>query len=166
MPRVVIVFQPLDPDVTLPTRGTVGSAGFDLRARIRGRKIKQFRSDGSTVTVECDGDRYRVDSGARILVPLGFCTELPVGFEVQIRARSSVAVQRGLIIPNAPATIDTDYRAEWMVPLLNLSSIAVEVIHNERIAQAVVMAYGEAEWRIGIPSPSTRAGGFGSTGPD
>jgi dUTP pyrophosphatase len=101
----------------------------------------------------------------RAAVPLGFRATLPAGLEAQLRLRSSIAFRRGLVMPNAPATIDSDYPGEWLVIVTNTLAEAVEIHHQERIAQIVFAPVAAPELRPGIVGISTeRAGGVGSTG--
>ena len=164
MPKFAVVFELIASDAVIPKRATPGAAGYDLRAYLRGRVITEYSAAGKMKTRECIGERYVIAAGSRVLIPLGFRTELPLGFEAQIRARSSIAVQRGLVIPNAPATIDSDYRDEWLLPLLNLSSQSVEVEHQERLAQVLFAAVESPVWEEGKLTRTTRMGGIGSTG--
>ena len=99
------------------------------------------------------------------LVPLGFRARLPAGIEAQIRPRSGAAFKKGLRIPNAPGTIDSDYPDEWMVILENGASGPVQIVHGERIAQVVLARYEVLAIREGaVGVSSSRTGGFGSTG--
>jgi dUTP pyrophosphatase len=103
--------------------------------------------------------------GEIALVPLGFRAKLPEGFEAQIRIRSSVALKRGLTIPNAPGTIDADYPDEWLVMMSNSGAEPARIEHGERIAQVILARYEVLEWKPGTVARSTdRVGGLGSTG--
>jgi|694.fasta_scaffold28686_6 dUTP pyrophosphatase len=163
-----IVFEALHLGVEPPTRATAHSAGYDLRA--------WFATD--TITVwQGTATHQRALSGAalewtltlapgeRVIVPLGFRASLPEGIEGQIRARSGVALKRGLIVPNAPGTIDPDYTGEWGVLLLNAATTDVTIVHGERIAQLILARFETAAFAPGTVTATTeRAGGFGSTG--
>jgi dUTP pyrophosphatase len=121
----------------------------------RGRAAEET-ADGWTLTLE---------PGEMALVPLGFRTRLPDGWEAQIRPRSGLTFKQALTVPNAPGTIDADYAEEWMVIVRNDASVARRIVHGERIAQAVFARY-EAPSLCEEPVGRTteRAGGFGSTG--
>ena len=160
-----IVFEPLFPDVVAPSRATEHSAGYDVRAHLRGR----------TVRVSARGaidERAVGDDGALVLypretalVPLGFRARLPEGFEAQMRIRSSIAFRQSLVMPNAPGTIDADYPDEWLAMLHNTGDAPARIAHGERVAQVVLARYEVLEWREGSVGISTsRRGGLGSTG--
>lgn len=130
----------------LPQFETIGSAGMDLRANI-------------TEPIE-------LPSLGRTLVPTGLFMELPVGYEAQIRPRSGLAIKKGLTLANTPGTIDSDYRGEIKVIVINLSS-EVQVINvGERVAQMVIAKYEQIEWNEveHLCETERGAGGFGSTG--
>lgn len=130
----------------LPQYETVGSAGLDLRANL-----------SAPITLA---------PLERTLVPTGLFIELPQGYEAQIRPRSGQAYKKGLSIPNSPGTIDSDYRGELKVIVVNLSNETFSIEHGERIAQMVIARYEQVELiPVETLSDSTRgAGGFGSTG--
>lgn len=100
------------------------------------------------------------------LVPCGFAMSLPPGFEAQVRPRSGLATRHGVSMPNAPGTIDSDYRGEVMVPLINLGREPFSVEPGMRIAQMVIAPYVQAELEeVDSLEETTRGtGGFGSTG--
>ncbi len=164
------MFEPLAPDVTVPARSTEESAGYDVRAYLRRGAVKIFRgASGVTISEppeEVDGGlRIVLQPGDRALVPTGFKAQLPRGYEAQIRMRSSLAWKRGLIVPNAPGTVDADYPDEWFVLVLNASPEAVAIAHDERVAQIVLSRYEAVPWEQGTVGISTdRVGGLGSTG--
>lgn len=135
-------------DFPVPSYATPGSAGMDLRANLR--------------------EEICIEPHQRVLIPTGLFIELPVGYEAQIRPRSGLALKKGLSVPNAPGTIDSDYRGEIGVILINLSSEFQHIQPGERIAQMVIAKYETASWvAVNSLSPSTRGeGGFGSTGKD
>jgi len=163
-----IVFEALHADVTPPERATRGSAGFDLRAYLIGRRVRcsdglalweeeSLRRDGAWV--------IELAAGAMALIPLGFRARLPEGYEAQVRPRSGASFKKGLQIPNAPGTVDADYPEEWLVPVRNATAAPMRIEHGERIAQAVFQRYEVLAWVPGFVQASTdRAGGFGSTG--
>jgi dUTP pyrophosphatase len=159
-----IVFEALHADVAIPERATAGSAGYDVRAYLRGRVVRIWR-DGTTLD-HAVGEEGTLDlaPGEIALVPLGFRARVPDGYEAQLRLRSSVAFKRGLVMPNAPGTIDSDYPDEWLVMLRNVSATTTRIEHGERIAQVVLARYEVLEWAAGEVRATTRAGGVGSTG--
>lgn len=130
----------------LPQYQTEGSAGMDLQANIETPIVLQPLE--------------------RNLIPTGLFIELPIGYEAQIRPRSGLAFKKGLSIPNAPGTIDADYRGEIKVILINLSNQPVEILPGERIAQMVIARYERIAWLpVDVLSDTERGGGgFGSTG--
>lgn len=134
----------------LPEYKTAGSAGFDLRA---------FLPNGSVVLKPME----------RMIVPTGLYMEIPVGLEGQVRPRSGCAVKQGLTVINAPGTIDSDYRGEVGVPIINLSTEDQEIKDGERIAQMVITAYSfmdfvEVQSVEELSQTERGAGGFGHTG--
>lgn len=130
----------------LPAYETEGSAGMDVRANI-----------DESVTLK---------SLERMIIPTGLFIELPMGYEAQIRPRSGLAAKRGLTCLNAPGTIDSDYRGEIKVILVNLSNQDQVIEPAERIAQMIIARYEKATLEeVEILNSSTRGmGGFGSTG--
>ena len=136
-----------DAMLPLPAYETAGAAGMDLRADLK----------GETLTLPPLG---------RALVPTGLHFEIAQGHEVQIRPRSGLALKLGLTILNAPGTIDSDYRGEVGVIMVNLSDTPVTIAHGERIAQAVLAQVVRAKIvETDSLGPTARgAGGFGSTG--
>lgn len=99
------------------------------------------------------------------LVPTGFKARVPPGYEAQVRIRSSIAFKRGLILPNAPGTIDADYPDEWLIMMKNASAQSVAIKHGERVAQVILNRVEVLPWVEGKVDISTnRVGGFGSTG--
>ena len=129
----------------LPEYATPGSAAVDLR------------NAGPAVTLP---------PGGRRLVPTGLALALPAGMEAQVRPRSGLAIRRGLGIINSPGTIDSDYRGEVQVPMINHDAEAQEIGHGERIAQLVLARVVRIAWADSAELPATRrgSGGFGSTG--
>ena len=133
-------------DLALPQYETAGSAGADIRAAVDAP--------------------LRLEPGQRALVPAGFAMALPAGYEAQVRPRSGLAVKNGITVLNAPGTIDSDYRGEVRVPLINLSDEAFTVERGMRIAQLVIAPVVQAGFNeVGDLDETERgAGGFGSTG--
>lgn len=154
----------LHADAQPPRRATEGSAGYDLCAYLRGRAVKC--SDTQRVwDVPATGDSFELPSGVAALIPLGFKARLPHGIEAQIRPRSGTSFKKGLQIPNAPGTIDSDFPDEWMVIVRNPGTHPIRIEHGERIAQMVLARYEVLPIEEGSVSVTTsRVGGFGSTG--
>ena len=167
-PPLDALAERLHDDARLPERATAGSAGYDLRAYLRARSIRV--SDGDVqgdVATDDQGGEWGVVLAPRqmALIPLGFRTRLPDGFEAQIRPRSGQAFKQALTVPNAPGTVDADYAEEWMVIVRNDAAVPRRIVHGERIAQVVFARYQALTLLEGAVQRTTaRAGGFGSTG--
>ena len=144
--RVPLARLPHGDGLPLPAYATQGSAGLDLLAAL--------------------DDAIVIGVGERARVPTGICIALPEGFEGPIRPRSGLAHRDGLVLPNAPGTIDSDYRGEIQVLLWNTGEKAVEVRRGDRIAQLVVSPVVHVEWADGEALGATPRGegGFGHTG--
>jgi dUTP pyrophosphatase len=164
----VIVIELLHEDAEPPRRATQGSAGYDLCAYLSGRVVDC--SDGTRQWQEAAEERdgsYRLSlpAGAMALLPLGFRARLPNGYEAQIRPRSGAAFKKGIGIPNAPGTVDSDFPDEWRVVVRNTTTQRIEIAHGERIAQMVLHRYEVLPFVAGRVCMTTeRVGGFGSTG--
>jgi len=132
----------------LPAYETAGSAGMDLRAAL---------GEGETVVLE---------PGQRKLIPTGLKIALEPGYEAQVRPRSGLALKHGISAPNSPGTIDSDYRGEVGVILINLGELPFEIKRGDRIAQMVIARYEQAQMiEVDAVDETARgAGGFGSTG--
>ena len=146
LPTVRIRRWPHAGDLPLPAPATAGSAGADLRAAVDEELI--------------------LAPGGRALVPTGFSVEIPAGWEGQVRPRSGLAAQFGLTLLNSPGTIDSDYRGEVRVLLINHGSEPFTVRRGERLAQLVVAPAPRVRFvEVEDLAPSSRGeGGFGSTG--
>jgi dUTP pyrophosphatase len=146
VPCVRLLRWPHAGDLPLPAQATAGSAGADLRAAV--------------------GQEVILAPGERALVPTGFSVEIPSGWEGQVRPRSGLAVQFGLTLLNSPGTIDSDYRGEIRVLLVNLGAEPFTVRRGERIAQLVVAPAPRAHFVEvdELPASARGEGGFGSTG--
>jgi dUTP pyrophosphatase len=133
-------------DLPLPRYATAGSAGADLHAAVAGE--------------------LALAPGQRALVPTGFAVALPPGYEGQVRPRSGLALRYGVTLPNAPGTIDSDYRGELKVLVWNAGTETFVIRRGDRIAQLVVAPVSRAEWEEAGELGGTErdAGGFGSTG--
>lgn len=140
-----------DQTLPVPAYETAGAAGADLRANLR----HEDRALGLVL-----------EPMARIILPTGLRLEIPAGYEVQIRPRSGLAAKFGLTIPNAPGTIDSDYRGPLGVILANLGADPYTIRHGERIAQMVVAPVVQARFGVvaALGETARGEGGFGSTG--
>lgn len=145
-PTLPFLRFPSGEGLALPAYATAGSSGLDLRAAV-------------------EADRT-IAPGARDLVPTGFGVAIPAGFEGQVRPRSGLAVQQGITTLNTPGTIDSDYRGEIRVLLINLGQEPVVVRRGDRIAQLVIapVARVEASEAAELPATGRGSGGFGHTG--
>lgn len=144
--QVKIKTFPHSQGLPLPSYATIDSAGMDLLAAIDiSKTLKPM-------------ERY--------LCPTGIAIALPEGFEAQIRSRSGLAYKNGIIVINAPGTIDSDYRGEVFVPLINLSNEDFTIERGMRIAQMVISQFTQVNWNIvhDLDSTARGSGGFGSTG--
>ncbi len=159
-----LTIQLLHADAQPPRRATEGSAGYDLCAYLTGRTVKC--SDAQRTWDEPASDAaFTLAPQTAALIPLGFKARLPIGIEAQIRPRSGTSFKRGLQIPNAPGTIDSDFPDEWMVIVRNPTPHPIRIDHGERIAQMVLSRYEVLAIEAGTVEVSTsRTGGFGSTG--
>ena len=167
-PRAIVI-ELLHGDAEKPRRATHGSAGYDLFAYLTGRSIDC--SDGHrrwtepARTIDDAPARILLPAHTMALIPLGFKARLPNGYEAQIRPRSGGAFKKGLGIPNAPGTVDSDFPDEWRVIVRNMTDAPVEIAHGERIAQMVLHRYEVLPFVEGMVGVTTeRVGGFGSTG--
>jgi len=141
--KVKIINKSANP---LPDYATTGSAGMDIRASL-------------TETI-------LLKSLERKLVPTGLFIELPEGYEAQVRPRSGLAIKQGITCLNTPGTIDSDYRGEIKVILINLSQEEQAIQHGDRIAQMIISKVERAEWKEvdEITVTARNEGGFGHTG--
>jgi len=130
----------------LPHYATPLSAGMDLRAHIE-----------APITLK---------TLERKIIPTGLSIALPEGYEAQVRPRSGLAAKHGISVLNAPGTIDSDYRGDIGVILVNLSQEEYTIVPQDRIAQLVITQHSQVEWQIveALPDSERGSGGFGSTG--
>ncbi|MBL8048690.1 MAG: dUTP diphosphatase [Chthonomonas sp.] len=140
-PRVRVVATS---DAVIPAYETSGAAGVDLRTTAK----------------------IRLEPGERTLAPTGLKMQIPAGYEGQIRPRSGLALKRGLSMVNSPGTIDSDYRGEIGIILINHGQETIELEAGERIAQMVFCPVTQVEFEAveSLDETSRGAGGFGSTG--
>jgi dUTP pyrophosphatase len=145
-PPVEVKRLPHNLDLPLPAYETEESAGMDLRAAVTAPVV--------------------LAPGARALIPTGLAIALPMGLEAQVRPRSGLALKHGVTCLNSPGTIDSDYRGEVSVILINLGQESFTIARGDRIAQIVIAPVFQAEWiEVEDLEATTRGeGGFGSTG--
>jgi dUTP pyrophosphatase len=146
MPAIPVTTLPHFAGLELPRYATPGSAGLDLPAAVAAAVV--------------------IPPGGRALIPTGLAIAVPVGFEAQVRPRSGLALKHGLTVPNSPGTIDSDYRGEVQVIVLNAGSEPFTVERGMRIAQLVLTRVEQLTWEpvAALPATDRGAGGFGSTG--
>lgn len=141
---------------------------MDIRIRSERGRLPAYETEGSAgMDVQASLDRNLVlNPGERALVPTGLFIELPQGYEAQIRARSGLAIKNGIGLVNGVGTIDSDYRGEIKVPLINWGQEPFTVRDGDRIAQMVIAKYERARWQETDKLADTQrgAGGFGHTG--
>lgn len=130
----------------LPSYETTGSAGMDLRANLE--------------------ETIELKPMERKLIPTGLFIELPLSYEAQIRPRSGLAYKHGITVLNTPGTIDTDYRGELKILLINLGSESFTINHGDRVAQLIIAKFEQPKLSLveDLESTQRNAGGFGSTG--
>lgn len=142
--KVLVQRLPHAEGLPLPAYATPGAAGMDLLA----------------------AREMVIPPGGRALVPTGLAVAIPDGFEMQVRPRSGLALKQGVTVLNAPGTVDSDYRGEVGVILLNTGAEPFAIARGDRIAQAVFAPVTRAMWEEVVVLPETQrgTGGFGSTG--
>jgi dUTP pyrophosphatase len=151
MPQPTLQVLTLSVHASLPAYHSEHAAGLDLAACLPGGE-----ADPGVV----------IPSGEIVVIPTGFAMAIPPGYEAQVRPRSGLASKFGVTLPNAPGTIDADYRGEVKVPLINLGKEPYTVTHGARIAQMVIAPVCHAlVVRVeGLGQTQRGQGGFGSTG--
>ena len=142
-----IQFKKLDNRAIIPEYKTIGSAGFDLNVLL-------------------DTEEYILKKGEIKLFKTGLAMSLPDGYEAQIRSRSGLSLKNGVIVLNSPGTVDSDYRGEIGIILMNCGNEDYKVEHLSRIAQMVIAKYEKAEIEVveELDNTDRGEGGFGSTG--
>lgn len=143
----------------------VGDSGVDLRAELSTINEK-FLFNSELITNNNQSEKVIIiNPGGRALIPTELYTEIPIGYEIQIRPRSGLALKNGITVCNTPGTIDATYRNNWGVILINLGTEPFVVHQGDRIAQAVLMKVETIEWeQVDVLEDSDRGlGGFGST---
>jgi dUTP pyrophosphatase len=146
--NVAVLPLPHFEGLQLPAYETAGSAGMDVRAAVP------------------EGEPVILAPGERAMVPTGLSVAIPQGYEIQVRPRSGLAAKYGLTCLNTPGTIDSDYRGEIKVILINLGQEAFTIQRGERIAQLVLAPVTRLAWQAvdSLDETDRGAGGFGSTG--
>jgi dUTP pyrophosphatase len=146
MTELRIPLRRLRPGVLLPAHVTSGAAGLDLPAAV--------------------SEAHVLLPGRFAQIPCGFATAIPQGFEGQVRPRSGLAARHGVTVLNAPGTIDSDYRGEVSVLLVNLGAEPFTITPGMRIAQLVIAPVVRVQWSEAddLPSTDRGSGGFGHTG--
>ena len=144
MPAPIIKFKKLSPKATIPSYAHPGDAGADLVAI----------------------DAHTLDPMQRLAVPTGLAAEIPQGYEMQVRPKSSLALKYGITLLNTPGTVDAGYRGEIKVILINLGQSVFEISPGQRIAQIVIAPVIQAEFMVvdTLNESPRGVGGFGSTG--
>lgn len=158
-------------DNQLPKYETEGSAGFDIRASFKyttpENPIKVF-GDAEIIFAGKHHEKtmLRLEPMSRALIPTGLYTAIPEGWQVSFRPRSGLAIKKGIQLVNSPSTIDSDYRGEWMIPIINLSQETVWIEDGERICQGILEPVYHIKWEeVDSLDETTRGeGGFNSTG--
>lgn len=142
--KIKRLFPDRDADISLPSYATLSSSGLDLRS----------------------SEDVSIAPGKWVLVPTGLAVEIPDGFEGQVRPRSGLAAKHGITCLNTPGTIDSDYRGELKVILINLGTEVVEFSRGDRIAQLIISRYERVDVvsATELEESARGAGGFGHTG--
>lgn len=146
------------------------TASVSLKRLRSAAVLPRYQSDGAAgldlVACPAEGAAITIPAGEIRMIPTGWAAAIPDGFEGQVRPRSGLATRHGVTVPNAPGTIDSDYRGELIVALINLGREAFIVKPGMRIAQLVIAPVARA--RVvevpELPNTARGAGGFGSTG--
>lgn len=149
-PQIKITQLPHGQGLALPAYETAEAAGMDLRAAL------------------AEGEDLVLAPGQIALIPTGLAMALPPGFEAQVRPRSGLAAKNGITVLNTPGTIDSDYRGEVKIILINLGQDAFTISRDMRIAQMIIAPVVQAQLvEVDVLDDTARgAGGFGSTGTD
>jgi len=143
---VKILVKKFDKNIKLPTYKTSGSSGMDLVAYIK--------------------NKITIDPGKTVMIPTGIAVAIPKNYEIQIRPRSGLAAKKGISVLNTPGTVDSDYRGEIKIILINLSKKSFVVKSGDRIAQMILcpVAKGKLKEVKNLPETIRGKKGFGSTG--
>ena len=143
---VKILVKKFDKNIKLPTYKTSGSSGMDLVAYIK--------------------NKITIDPGKTVIIPTGIAVAIPKNYEIQIRPRSGLAAKKGISVLNTPGTVDSDYRGEIKIILINLSKKSFVIKSGDRVAQMILcpVAKGKLQEVKNLPKTVRGKGGFGSTG--
>ncbi len=143
--KIPILSLPHGNNLDLPAYASEGAAGLDLVAALEFELV--------------------LEPGARALIPTGISIALPHGFEAQVRPRSGLALRKGVTVLNSPGTVDSDYRGEVGIVLVNFGEKPFTIRRGDRIAQLVIAQYATVSWcqTDELPPSYRGAGGFGST---
>ena len=143
---VKILVKKFDKNVKLPAYKTPGSSGMDLVAHIK--------------------NKIAIYPGKTVLIPSGIAVAIPKNYEIQIRPRSGLAATKGISVLNTPGTVDSDYRGEIKIILINLSKKSFVVKSGDRVAQMILCPVAKGKlWEVkNLPKTARGKGGFGSTG--
>ena len=137
-----------DNDLSLPSYGTIGAAGADIRASLESSKL------------------LVISPRSRVLIPTGLSFEIPRGYELQVRPRSGMSLKTNLLLVNSPGTIDSDYRGEVKIIMGNFGTKDEVIFHGDRIAQIILAPVLQANFIFSdsLSSTDREESGFGSTG--
>ena len=143
---VKILVKKFYKNIKLPIYKTSGSSGMDLVAYIK--------------------NKITIDPGKTVMIPTGIAVAIPKNYEIQIRPRSGLAAKKGISVLNTPGTVDSDYRGEIIIILINLSKKSFVVKSGDRVAQMILcpVAKGKLQEVKNLPKTVRGKGGFGSTG--
>jgi len=145
------------PEVPVMVKRLPHGEGLDLPA---------YATDGAAGMDVVSAEDVTIAPGARHAVATGLAVAIPHGFEIQVRPRSGLALKHGITVPNTPGTIDSDYRGELKVILINHGAEPFAILRGDRVAQLVVAPVTRAAWveAAELSETARGAGGFGSTG--
>jgi len=148
---VMVRVKVLDECAILPSYKSTHAAGLDLAACLPRHDMP---------------DAVTIAPGEIVKIPLGYACAIPIGYEGQVRPRSGLATKHGISLPNAPGTIDADYRGEMFIALINLGGEPFTIHHGDRIAQLIIAPVSHASIRVvdELEKTNRGEGGFGSTG--
>lgn len=150
----------------LPAYAHTADAGCDLMADLSSLNRENFKGNNAYLATETNGDQFvAIRPGGTALIPTGLFTAIPEGYEVQVRPRSGLALKHSITVLNTPGTIDSLYRSEWGVILVNHGPELFIVRQGDRVAQAVLNKVDQIKWnQVESLDETERKGGFGSTG--
>ena len=131
-----------------------------------GLELPKYATDGAAGMDVLAAEDVTIASGARHAVATGLAVAIPAGYEIQVRPRSGLALKHGITVPNTPGTIDSDYRGELKVILINLGNEPFAIARGDRVAQLVLAPVTQAAWNevADLDETDRGTGGFGSTG--